>query len=74
MIRDLIRRGNFKVILKHEVPERINVLIGRFTLAIKSAVDRETKFRPRHVAGGYHGVLKDYLLYGAKYYKLHRYV
>ena len=34
-IRDRIRRGTFKVVMKQEVPEGANVLTARFFLATK---------------------------------------
>ena len=38
-IRDLIRRGTFKMIFKEEIPSRANVLTAWFALSIKCTVD-----------------------------------
>ena len=65
-IRDLIRRGTFKVILRQEVPEGANILTARFVLVIKLRVDEEIKFKARYVAGGNLDVVKDYLANGAQ--------
>ena len=51
-IRDLIRRGKFKVILKEEIPEGANFLTVRFLLSLKSAVDAGIKFKAIYLAGG----------------------
>ncbi len=42
-IRDLLRRGTFKVILKEEFPDGAKALSARFVLAIKSNADGENK-------------------------------
>ena len=65
-IRDLRHRGAFKVILKQKVPERSNVLIARFVLAIKSAVDGKIKFKPIYEAERTQDVLKDYIVHGSQ--------
>ena len=65
-IRDLIRHGTFKVILKEEIPKEASVLTVRSVLAIKSTVDGEIKFKARYVAGGLRDEMKDYLVHGAQ--------
>ena len=42
-IRDLKRRGAYRVILNEDIPERVNVLTVLFVLAIKSPEDRDQK-------------------------------
>ena len=42
-VRDLLRRGTFKVILKEELPDGANALTARFVLAIISNADSHIK-------------------------------
>ena len=62
VIRDLIRRESFKVILKQEVPEGANFLIVRFVLAIESTVDGEIRLKSRNAAVRHLDFLKDDLV------------
>ena len=47
-LKDLPRRGIFKVILKWEIPEGLNALIARYVLAIRLSIDGEVKFNARY--------------------------
>ena len=64
-VRDLLRRGTFKVILSEEIPDVANVLTARYVLAIKSKADGSIKFKTRYVIGGHKDILKHYLVHGA---------
>ena len=65
-VRDLTRRGTFKVILKEELADGANSLKARFVLGIKSNTDGEIKFKARHVIGGHRDHLKYYMVHGAQ--------
>lgn len=65
-VRDLLKRGTFKVILKEELPGGANALTARFVLSIKSSADGETKCKARYVIGGHRGILKHYMVHGAQ--------
>ena len=57
-IRDLVRRGTFKVVMRAEIPQNANVLTARFVLAIKHKITREVRFKARYVVGGNRDRLK----------------
>ena len=65
-VRDLLKRGTFKVILKKELPHNANALPARFVLAIKSAIDGQTKCKARYVVGGHRDKLKHFMVHGAQ--------
>ena len=65
-IRDLLRRGTFKVILNEKLPDGANALTARFVLAIKSSADGDVKYKARNVIGSHRDVLKIYLVHGAQ--------
>ena len=62
-IRHLLQRGTFKVILKEEVPPDLDVLPGRFVLAIKFSIDSKTKYKARDVIGGHRDKLKELMVH-----------
>lgn len=62
-IKELLRRGTFKVILKQDVPPDGNVLPGRFVLSIKSKIDGRILFKARYVIGGHRDRMKDLLVH-----------
>ena len=64
-VRDLSKRGTFKVLLKKELPDGANALTARFVLAIKSNADGETKYKSRYIIGGHRDVLKHFMVHGA---------
>ena len=64
-VKDLLRRGTFKIILREEIPDGANVLIARYVLAMESKTDGSIKFKARYVVGGHKDVLKHYLIHGA---------
>ena len=51
-IRDLVRRGTFKVVMREEIPPNANVLTARFVLAIKHKISCEVRFKAIYVIGG----------------------
>ena len=65
-VRDLLKRGSFKVILKEELPDGANALTARFVLAIKSNADGEIQYKARYVIGGHRDRLKHYMVHGAQ--------
>ena len=65
-VRDLLRRGTFKVVLKEELPDGANALTARFVLAIKSTVDGKVKYKARYVMGGHRDRLKNFLVHDAQ--------
>ena len=65
-VRDLLRRGTFKVVLKEELPDGANALTARFVLAIKSNADGKIKYKARYVIGGHRDKLKHYMVHGAQ--------
>ena len=50
-VRDLLKRGTFKVLLQEELPDGANVLTARFVLAIKSNADNKVKYKARYGVG-----------------------
>ena len=62
-IRNLLKRGTFKVVLKEDVPPDGNVLPGRFVLALKSTEDGEIKHKARYVIGGHRDKHKDFMVH-----------
>ena len=52
-IQNLLKRGNFKVILKEDLPQDENILPGRFVLSLKSTEDGMVKFKARYFIGGH---------------------
>ena len=62
-IRDLIKRGTFKMLMREELPDGANALTARFVLAIKSTTDGQVKYKARHVIGGHTDKMKHYLAY-----------
>ena len=62
-VRDLLRRGAFKVIPKSELPEDANALTARFALAIKSKAEGNSKYKARFVIVGHGDSLKHYLVH-----------
>ena len=44
-VRDLLKRGTFKVILREDLPDGANALTARFVLAIKSDADGNIKYK-----------------------------
>jgi len=62
-VRDLLRRGTFKVILREDVPSDANVLPGRFVLAIKSTEDGKIKHKARYLIGGHRDRLKHMVIH-----------
>ena len=48
-IRDLVRRGTFKILLPTEIPPNANMLAARFVLAIKHKITGEVKFKATFV-------------------------
>ena len=65
-VRDLLKRGTFKVLLKEELPDGANALTARFVLAIKSNADGKIKYKARYVIGGHRDRLKPFLVHGAQ--------
>ena len=65
-VRDLLRRGTFKVILKEELSDGANALTARFVLAIKSNADGQIKHKARYVIGGHRDSLKQFMVHGAQ--------
>lgn len=65
-IKNLLKRGTFKVVLTEDVPKDANVLPGRFVLAIKSTIDNKTKYKARYVIGGHRDKLKDFMVHSAQ--------
>ena len=65
-VRDLLKQGTFKVMLKEELPDGANALTARFVLAIKSNADSAIKFKARYVIGGHRDQLKHYMVNGAQ--------
>ena len=64
-VRDLLRRGTFKVILKEEIPDGANELTARYMFAIKSKVSQEIKFKACYVLKEHPDMLKHYLHHNA---------
>lgn len=62
-IRNLLKRGTFKVILKEDIPPDGNVLPGRFVLTIKSTDDKEVKCKALYVIGGHRDRYKDFMVH-----------
>ena len=62
-IKNLLNRGTFKVILREEIPKDVNVLPGRFVLALKSTEDGEIKHKARYVIGGHRDRLKHMMVH-----------
>ena len=62
-LRNLLKRGAFKVIVKEDVPLDVNVLPGRFELALKSTEDGEIKHKARYVIGGHRDKHKDFMVH-----------
>ena len=52
-VKDLLRCGKFKVILKEDIPDGSHMLTARFVLAIKSKTDGQIKFKVRYVMRGH---------------------
>ena len=50
-MRDLLKRGTFKIMLDEELRDWANALTARFVLAIKSNADGEIKYKARYVIG-----------------------
>ena len=65
-IRDLIRRGTFKVVVIEEIPVGVNILTARFVLVIKSSMDGEIKLKARYVAGRHMDIFNGYIVQGAQ--------
>ena len=65
-VRDLRKRGTFKVILREEHPDGANALTARLVLAIKSNTDGKIKCKARYVIGGHWNRLKPFLVHGAQ--------
>ena len=65
-VKDLLRRGTFKVILKGELPDGANALTARFVLAIKSSTDGKVKYKARYVIGAHRDILKYFMVHGAQ--------
>lgn len=62
-VRNLLKRGTFKGMLKEDIPPDGNVLPGRFVLSIKSTEDQEIKFKARYVIGDHRDKLKDLMVH-----------
>ena len=70
-VKDLPRRGTFKVILKKEILEDANILTARYVLAIKSTIDGKVKFKARYIVSGHWDMLKHYLMHNAHTFQAH---
>ena len=57
-VKDLLRRGTFKVTLRTELPDGANEFTARFVLAVKSNADGQVKYKARYVIGGHRDTLK----------------
>ena len=64
-VRDILRCGTFKVIIKEEILDGSNVLTARYVLAIKSKLNEQIKFKARYVIGGHRDMIKHYLVHSA---------
>ena len=60
-IRDLLRRGTFKIISREEVLDGAYVLTARFVLAIKSKKNGSARIKARYVIGVHRDILKNIL-------------
>ena len=65
-IRDLVRRGTFKVVTRAEIPRNANLLSARFVLAIKHKITGEVRFKARYVVAGHRDRLKSFLVLGSQ--------
>ena len=65
-IRNLLKRGTFKVILREDIPNDANVLPGRFVLTIKSTDDNRAKFKSRYVISGHRDKLKRVMVHSSQ--------
>ena len=54
-----MKQGTFKLIIREEVPQDANILLGRFVFAIKSTEDFKIKFEALYVIGGHLDRIKD---------------
>lgn len=61
--RGLLEGGNFKIILKEDIPANANTLPGRFILAISSSVDGKVKCKAQYVIGGHRDKLKSLMVH-----------
>ena len=64
-VGNLLSRGTFKVISRHEVPPNANVLPGRFVLAIKTSDDGRATSKARYVIRGHRDRFKDMMVHSA---------
>ena len=62
-IKNLLKRGTFKVLLREDIPRNANVLPGRFVLAFKSTEDGKLKHKARYVIGGHRDRLKHMMVH-----------
>lgn len=65
-IYNLLSRGTFKVTLREDITPGVNVLPGRFVLAIKSTEDGKSKLKYRYVIGGHRDKFKDFIVHSSK--------
>lgn len=66
LVKGLLQRGTFKIILREEIPPDGNVMPGRFFLAIKSTEDGEVKFKERYVIGGHREKQKNVMVHTSR--------
>ena len=64
-VKEILRRGIFKVILKESIPEGSKVLTARYVLAIRSKIEGKVKFKARRFFGGHRDMLKHLLVHNA---------
>ena len=72
-IRNLMKRGTFKVVLKEDIPDDANVLPGRFVLALKSDIDGKIIHKARFVIGGHRDKLKNFMVHSSQPCSHHRF-
>lgn len=65
-VRDLLKRGTFKIILKEAVSSNANVFSGRLLLAIRSDLDGRIKHKARYVMGGQRDKWKELMVHKSK--------
>ena len=71
-IRDLIKRGTFRAVLRAELSDSANLITSRYVLAIKSEENKEERNKARYVAGGHLGIMKDYLVHAHKLFNVYQ--